>query len=244
MGYAAGWGFCNHGLRQVFAEEDLLPISALQHFAFCERRAALILLEGAWEENFFTADGKIFHERSEGYQTEMRGDLRIVRGLPMRSLRLGLMGKADVVEFQRAPREKTTLKNASDRVVDECGSWLPFPIEYKRGRLRHEEGYEVQLCAQALCLEEMLEVTIPRGAVYYGQTKRRLDIVFDQSLRQRTERIALQLHQMIFDKRVPVARYEKKCTGCSLFTLCLPKTTGSPKSARTYLLGIVNNGGN
>src|SRR3990172_2429435 len=171
-----------------YSEEDLLPVSALSHLVFCERRAALVHLEQVWTENQFTAEGRNLHERVHQADNESRGDLRIVRGLRLRSFRLGLSGVADVVEFHRGPTG-IPLDNAS-------GLWQPFPVEYKRSTLKHEPGYEVQLCAQALCLEEMLGARIESGAIFYGKSCRRQEVTFTDDLRASTEATALQLHDL------------------------------------------------
>jgi CRISPR-associated exonuclease Cas4 len=134
----------------MYTEDDLLPLSALQHLLFCERQCALIHIEQAWSENLFTAQGRIMHERVDDGGRVTRGDVRRESGMPLRSLRLGLIGKADMVEFYRQ----------SD------SSWLPYPVEYKRGKAKKENWDKVQLCAQAICLEEMLEVAVPEGALF------------------------------------------------------------------------------
>lgn len=187
-------------------------------------------IEGLWDENVFTAEGTILHERTDELGTEVRGDLRIARGLRLRSLHLGLSGKTDVVEFQRVPEGKTgvTLEG-----VD--GLWQPMPVEYKRGKLRKEEGYEIQLCAQALCLEEMLDAEIPSGAIYYGKTKRRLEIAFNEKLRRETESAVMRLHELLQGSDTPKAVRGPKCEKCSLIDICLPKATGKGHSARLYL---------
>lgn len=223
-------------------EEDLLPLSLLAQLVFCERRAALVCIEQLWDDNVFTAEGRLLHERPHESSTEVRGDVRIVRGLPLRSLRLGLSGKADVVEFHRLDPQDSPAAPFAQAVMttgvllpEVAGQWQPFPVEYKRGRRRHEEGYEAQLCAQALCLEEMLGGTIPSGALYYAKTGRRLEVSFDTRLRRETEEAAARLHELVREGRTPKARHEKKCKSCSLIDLCLPKATGSRRSARRYL---------
>lgn len=225
----------------AFTEDDLLPISALQHLLFCERRAALVLVEGIWADNPFTVDGRHLNERAEGPDVGMHGDLRVARGLSLRSFRLGLSGKTDVVEFHRV-LEMALWSNLPGRaspmgavLPGVPGHWRPFPVEYKRGRLRHEDGYEVQLCAQALCLEEMLQVEVSAGALFYGKTHRRLEIEFDSKLRRETESAAMRLHQLVRSGETPPATYEKKCEGCSLIDLCLPATLGGRQSVRRYL---------
>jgi CRISPR-associated exonuclease Cas4 len=230
----------------MFDEDDLLPISALAHLLFCERRAGLIHIEGLWDENRFTAEGRNLHERAHASALESRGDVRIARGLRLRSLRLGLTGKADVVEFHRLPEAETPPGvegeglPAGVPLPGARGLWQPFPVEYKRGRLRREEGYEVQLCAQALCLEEMLSVAVPVGAVFYGQPRRRLEVTFSEELRRQTETASARLHELTRAGKTPPARYEKKCESCSLVSLCMPKTTGGRKSVDRYLSGVID----
>lgn len=203
----------------MYSEDELLPLSALQHLAFCERQCALIHLEGVWSENRLTAEGRILHERVHDGEDERRGDVRIARGLRLRSLRLGLTGQADVVEFHRQ----------SD------GSWRPFPVEYKRGRPKPNRCDEVQVCAQALCLEETLGVRIEEGSIFYGQPRRRQAVAFSPDLRGETEAAAIRLHRLLDSGVTPRAVYEKKCDNCSLKSLCLPEVAGRGKSAKRYL---------
>jgi CRISPR-associated exonuclease Cas4 len=233
----------------MYDEDDLLPISALQHLLFCERQCALIYLEGVWEENRLTAEGRVMHERAHEADSEWRGDVRIARGLRVRSLRLGLTGQCDVVEFRQV-----------DRVELYCGAgfqpadhgeiagrmpapqqdtarnrWSPFPIEYKRGRPKREPWDEVQLCAQAMCLEEMIGVAVRVGAIFYGKTRRRHHVRFDAVLRGETERAAARLHELFRAGVTPRVEYEKKCDNCSLVNVCMPKTTGGGRRASRYL---------
>ena len=154
----------------MYGEDDLIPISALQHFLFCSRQCALIHVEQAWAENRLTAEGRIMHDRVHDEGAESRGDVRTERGVSLRSLELGLIGKADVVEFHKTGD----------------GTWLPFPVEYKRGKPKIEDWDRVQLCAQALCLQEMLGVCIPQGAIFYGTPRRREVVDFTQELRAKT----------------------------------------------------------
>ena len=222
----------------MYSEDDLLPVSGLQHLIFCERRVALIHIEGIWDENPFTVEGRHLHDRADSPETEVRRDVRIARGLRLRCLRLGLTGKADVVEFHRMEDDTAALPGMRPHGVTlpgVSGPWQPFPVEYKRGRLRHEEGYEIQLCAQALCLEEMLNAHVPAGAIFYGKTGRRLDVVFDDTLRNETEIAAARLHELIGNERTPPARYEKKCAKCSLMSLCMPKAISARNRVERYL---------
>jgi CRISPR-associated exonuclease Cas4 len=216
----------------VYSEDELLPISALQHLLFCERQCALIHIEQVWEENRLTAEGRLMHERVHEADNETRGDVRIVRGLRLRSLQLGLSGVADVVEFHRA--------DSGVRLSGATGLWLPFPVEYKRGRPKAEPWDAVQLCAQASCLEEMLSVVIPAGALFYGATRRREDVAFDERLRSVLRETAERLRLLFEVGTTPQALYEKKCGNCSLLHLCMPRTAGRGKSAASYLAsGIV-----
>ncbi|MBV6467613.1 MAG: CRISPR-associated protein Cas4 [Candidatus Brocadia sp.] len=190
-----------------YSEDDLIQLSSLQHFVFCERQCALIHIEQLWSENLFTAEGRIMHDKVDTANREVRGKVRIDYGVPMRSLRLGLIGKADVVEFHKK----------------DDGTWAPFPVEYKRGKSKMDNCDRVQLCAQAICLEEMLNVEISEGALFYGQTRRREDVALDKALRTETENASRKVHELITSGITPKAEYSKKCKLCSLLNLCMPK---------------------
>ena len=205
--------------NKTYKEDDLIQLSALQHLVFCERQCALIHIEQVWSENLFTAEGRIMHDKVDTANRESRGNIRIEYGVPMRSLRLGLIGKADVVEFHR-----------------NGDKWIPFPVEYKRGKPKGGNCDKVQLCAQALCLEEMMNVGIPEGALFYGQTRHRLDVKFDSALRKETESAAVRLRELIALGITPKAEYSKKCERCSLVELCLPKLSSK---ASNYLLKVL-----
>lgn len=207
----------------IESPDDLIMLSALQHYAYCPRQCALIHIEQVWSENLFTAEGRIMHEKADTANRESRGKVRIESGVPIRSLRLGLIGKADVVEFYK---------------MDD-GTWLPFPVEYKRGKPKADDCDRVQLCAQAICLEEMLKVAIREGALFYGQTRRREDVIFDTALRQETEDIARKVHKLIKSGITPKAEYSKKCERCSLLEVCMPKTCGKARSVSKYLLSAI-----
>ncbi|MFO7871664.1 MAG: CRISPR-associated protein Cas4 [Kiritimatiellia bacterium] len=191
-----------------FPEDELLPISALQHFAFCPRQCALIHLEQAWSENRLTAEGRILHERVHERGHETRGELRMEFGVPLRSLRLGLAGVADVVEFRRENRKEP---------------WRAFPVEYKRGKPKGEACDEIQLCAQAMCLEEMMNCRVKSGAIFYGKTRRRHDVAFDDELRGKVEKTCAELRELLKSGKTPPADYGKRCKSCSVFGLCAPK---------------------
>jgi len=154
---------------------------------------------------------------------ESRGNVRIEYGLPLRSLRLGLIGKADVVEFRRIGKD----------------TWQPFPVEYKRGKPKLDHSDLIQICAQAICLEEMLSVSVPNGAIFYGRTRRRLDVSFDEALRKETEEAARQTHQLISSGITPPPVYGKRCESCSLVGECLPKTIQKRRSVNAYLTRIL-----
>lgn len=207
-------------VADLFAEDDLLPISALQHLLFCERQCALIHIEGLWAENRLTVEGRHLHTKAHEGPREVRAGIRITRGLPLRSLRLGLVGKADVVEFHP---------------VGETLGERPFPVEYKRGRPKKYDADKVQLCAQALCLEEMLATSVAAGALFYGGTRRRLEIPFDGRLRSLTEDTVRRLRALIISGHTPRAVRESKCDSCSLLELCLPEATELRHSAADYL---------
>lgn len=205
----------------MFQEEELLPLSALQHLVFCERQAALIHLEGAWKDNPATVEGSRLHRTTDAGQGESRGDVRVARGLRLRSLHLGLVGRADVVEFRRVDPDQGDL---GVELAGTPGRFLPFPVEYKRGRPKWtHRADEVQLCAQALCLEEMLETHVPEGALFYGKTRHRLAVRFEGDLRELTEQVVVRLHRLLASRVTPAAVWEPKCRQCSLLEICRPR---------------------
>lgn len=226
----------------MFAEEDLLPLSALQHLIFCERQCALIHVEQVWRDNALTLEGSRLHRRTDdqGPRREVRGDLVVLRALPLRSLSLGLTGKADVVEFHRLPPnspsdEGIPAQGAGAALPGLPGAWRPCPVEYKRGRPKKDLSDRVQLCAQAMCLEEMLTVSIREGALFYGRTRGRTNVILDSSLRAETEEATRRLHEIVSSGVTPPARKEPKCERCSLIDLCLPGPTSGTRSARAFL---------
>jgi CRISPR-associated exonuclease Cas4 len=197
-------------------DADLVALSALQHYLYCPRQCALIHVEQAWAENIATAEGRVAHERVHAVESEIRRGVRTVSGMPLRSNQLGVTGVADVVE----------LHHAAD------GVWRPFPVEHKRGRPKAHRADEVQLCAQAMALEEMFAVEINAGALFYGQPRRRTAVTFDPALRALTREVAAATRTLIAAGRTPRMEYEKKrCDGCSLIELCRPQTTGTARSA-------------
>jgi CRISPR-associated exonuclease Cas4 len=173
----------------------------------------------------------LLHERVHEQEAETRGDLRIVRGLRLRSLRLGLIGVADVVEFHAG--------GSGIELAGLPGRWAPMPVEYKRGRPKPDICDEVQLCAQAMCLEEMTGCAIEQGALFYGMPRRRTAVALDAALRAETERTAERLRELLRRGITPPAVYEKKCDNCSLLRACMPKTAGRGKSPVPGLSSLV-----
>lgn len=199
----------------MYTEADLLPLSGLQHLAFCERQWALIHLEQQWEENRLTAEGRVLHKTVDSGVDETRDGVRMVRSLAVRSFRLGVTGKADVVEF---PLDGSP----------------PVPVEYKRGRPKSEPWDEIQLCAQALCLEEMVGQPVTEGAIYYAARRRRTVIEFDAELRQRTEKMAARMHELFRQGVTPPPVLTARCRSCSLIEICQPSAIGQSGSAREF----------
>jgi CRISPR-associated exonuclease Cas4 len=214
----------------MYTEDELLPLSGLQHLSFCERRWALVHIESIWEENRFTAEGKLLHERAHSGNVESRPGVLVRRILPIRSFQLGISGQADIVEFYPLSAGQPGITVAGHK-----GLWHPYPVEYKRSRDKAGSvAYRIQLCAQALCIEEMLHADVPEGAVYDGSTRHRELVQFDAALRQQVEQLTERMHELRASGLTPKARYEKKCDHCSLRNVCLPKTTGA-SSAQKYL---------
>lgn len=207
---------------EPYDEDDLVMISALQHYLFCPRQCALIHLEQQWLENRLTAEGRILHERVHTIGRESRRKQRIAFDVPIRSLQLGLTGRADIVEFH----------------LRENGAWLPLPVEYKRGRPKKDDSDRVQLCAQAICLEEMLACPVPAGALYYGEKKRRTAVTFDEALRENTARTAAAVHALLAGGKTPPPHFAAHCKNCSFMPLCLPKVA-TKKRVSHYLRKMV-----
>jgi CRISPR-associated exonuclease Cas4 len=211
----------------VLAEDELLPLSGLQHLLFCERQCALIHVEGIWAENDLTAEGAVLHERPDRAGDESRPGVTIARGLRLRSLRLGLVGRADVVEF------RTTLARPA----------APYPVEYKRGRRKRWLHDEVQLCAQAIALEEMTGEDVDEGAIFYGASRRRLAVRFDGPLRDETMAAAERFHAMVRLRETPRVLSQPKCRRCSLRDYCQPGVTAEPGTASRYLRRLLKGEG-
>jgi CRISPR-associated exonuclease Cas4 len=203
----------------VFTEEQLLPLSGLQHLAFCERQWALIHLEQQWVENRLTAEGRILHEKADSGRHETRNNVRILRSLDVSSLRLGLSGRADVVELHPGG--------------------ICIPVESKRGRPKLDRCDEVQICAIALCLEEMLSVQVELAYLFYGQTRHRTEVNIDAGLRQTTENLAAHMHRLYAAGLTPKPVPGPKCRSCSLFDVCEPYGLVKRQSAANYMQGVL-----
>jgi len=200
-------------------DADLVPLSALQHWLYCPRQCALIHVEQVWADNQATADGQVKHERVDTLNPEVRRGVRTVTHMPIRSLRLGVSGIADVVELHSQGK-----------------AWRPVPVEHKRGRPKTHRADEVQLCAQAMALEEMFETTVPEGALFYGMPRRRTRVTFDQDLRALTTQTALSVRAGLSAGTTPAASYDPaRCDPCSLLELCRPKSCSRARSARGWL---------
>ena len=198
-----------------YKEEDFLQLSGLQHFKFCRRQWALIHIENQWAENFRTVDGEILHQNAhdKGFR-ESRGEMLITRGMPVFSASLGVSGECDVLEFHR---EETGVP-----LKEREGLWRPYPVEYKRGEPNERSGDALQLCAQAMCLEEMLCCDIPEGALYYGEIRHRTAVAFTPQLREQVRALLEEMHDLYRRGYTPKVKRSRACNACSLKELCLP----------------------
>ena len=202
------------------SEDELVPLSALQHMMYCPRQCALIHVERQWAENQFTAEGRNMHRRVDDGDTERRRGVHTHRSVPLRSLRLGVFGIADVVEMR--------------------DGGAPYPVEYKRGQPKAHRADEVQLCAQAICLESMLGVSVPEGALFYGRNRRRKKVLFDSTLRTLTERVANETRQILASGKTPPPVYApRKCDACSLKSVCQPEEIHGPGAVDRWLAEAV-----
>lgn len=200
----------------MYSEEDYLMLSGIQHFAFCRRQWALIHIEQQWAENYRTTAGELMHKKAhDAGSFEKRGNLLIVRGMRVTSRELGLSGQCDVVEFRQ--NEKGVGLFGYD------GKWSPKPVEYKHGVPKDNNADELQLCAQAICLEGMFQTQIPDGDLYYGENRRRSHVEFTDSLREEVKRAVKEMHDLFQRGYTPNVKPAKKCKACSLESLCVPK---------------------
>ena len=211
----------------IYAEEDFLQLSGLQHFKFCRRRWALIHLEHQWAENYRTIDGALMHQNAHDRDfRESRGGCIVTRGVSIFSAALGVSGQCDVLEYHRG--------SAGIPIRGRDGLWQPYPVEYKRGSPRADTGDTLQLCGQAMCLEEMLCCDIPAGALYYGEIRRRVAIEFTPALRDEVRQMLAQMHDLFRRGHTPKVKPTKSCRACSLNALCLPKLMKT-RSVSAYL---------
>ena len=214
---------------KIYQEDELLAISGLQHMAFCERQWALIHIEQLWDENLRTAEGRLLHERvhDSEYKTYKPGAV-IVRGMPLQSFSLGLYGVADIVEFVEQQG------GVGISLPNRAGSYLPRPVEYKRGKSKKGDYDRIQLCAQAICLEEMLHCQIEEGDLFYGETRRREIVKFDVALRAEVQKLSEHMHKLYGEKVTPKPDMKLSvCKSCSMVNICLPRLR-LKTSAKSY----------
>lgn len=201
--------------KPEYTPDELLPLSGIQHFLFCRRQWALIHVERQWQENVLTVEGKLLHKRTDDpLFTEKRQRLITARAVPIASYQLGLVGVCDVVEFSESPQ--------GVQLPGREGLYLPAPVEYKRGAPKQEPSDEAQLCAQAICLEEMLSVSIPAGFLYYGETRHRLEVPLTAELRTLVREMSAEMHAYFKRGYTPRVKTSKACRSCSLAEICLP----------------------
>lgn len=211
----------------AYSESDFLQLSGLQHFRFCRRRWALIHIEQQWAENFRTLDGALMHQNAHDTDyRETRGNLIVTRGVSVFSAALGVSGQCDVLEYHQG--------STGIPMRGKDGLWQPYPIEYKRGSPREDTGDTLQLCGQAICLEEMLCCDIPEGALYYGEIRRRVTVPFTDELRNQVREMVVEMHELYRRGYTPKVKPSKSCNACSLKELCLPKLMKS-RSVAAYL---------
>lgn len=221
-------------MKSDYTPDDLLPLSGIQHFLFCRRQWALIHVEQQWKENALTAEGRIMHKRADDpFFTETRNGVITARSVPIASYRLGLSGICDVVEFTTSP-EGVKLPNRE-------GLYLAAPVEYKRGKPKRDPIDEAQLCAQAMCLEEMLALTIPRGYLYYGETRHREEIELTAELRTLVREMSDEMHNYFSRGYTPKVKTSKACRSCSLADICLLKLQEKSMPASKYIKQQVEN---
>jgi CRISPR-associated exonuclease Cas4 len=209
-----------------YDDDNLLLLSGIQHFAFCQRQWALIHIEKQWAENMRTVEGKQLHERADDpYFMETRHNVKIVRSIPLVSRRLGMYGVADVIEYYHDNEADSTPQINI--------------VEYKRGKPKPDDRDEVQLCAQAICLEEMLGIELKYGYFFYGETKHRCKVNFDDKLREKVKNLAIQMHDFFKRGITPAPIKDKKCRCCSMKELCLPVLGKKENTAGIYLKRLV-----
>lgn len=219
-----------------YGDEDLLMLSSIQHFCFCERQWALIHIEQIWDENRLTIEGSYLHRKVDDplYRSERNG-VKTFRSLPLISRKLGLYGIADAVEF-----EQTITRDNAMILPDYPGYWKPFPIEYKHGKPKQNDIDRVQLCAQAMCLEEMYSIKIEQGALFYHEIRKREYILFDQKLREYVQSQSIRMHELYTSTTVPLPVYLPHCKACSLYDQCMPEFFSKKHSVKKYLSELLD----
>ena len=218
----------------MYREDEYLQLSGLQHFAFCRRQWALIHIEQQWAENYRTADGRILHDKAhDGAFREKRRDIIITRAMKVSSAELGISGECDIVEFHQST-EGISLYGLD-------GTYQVIPVEYKRGKPKENDCDALQLCAQAMCLEEMLCCEIPQAYLYYGETHHRQAIILDTALRDRTAAMIAEMHELFRRQHTPKVKRTKGCNACSLKDICLP-VLEKKRSAADYLAETLKGG--
>lgn len=215
-------------MTTAYSPEEMLPLSGIQHFLFCRRQWALIHIEQQWQENALTVDGRILHSRvDDPFFTEKRKGVIVARSVPVASTSLGLSGVCDLVEF--------TQSSQGVRLPGHEGTFLAAPVEYKRGKQKQGQSDEAQLCAQAICLEDMLAASIPVGYLYYGEPRRRVAIALTEALRDLVRKVAQEMHAYFQRGYTPNVKPFKGCKSCSLADICLPHLQGKVVSASSYI---------
>lgn len=226
-----------------YTQDDLLPLSGIQHFLFCRRQWALIHVEQQWKENALTAEGRILHKRvDDPFFTETRNGVITARSVPVASYQLGLSGVCDVVEFKTSPPAPLLKGEGHVRLPNREGFYLPAPVEYKRGKEKHNHSDETQLCAQAMCLEEMLSTYIPRGYLFYGETRHRVEIEFTAALRTLVQEMSAEMHNYFSRGYTPKVKTHKGCRSCSLADICLPVLQEKVIAASKYIKQQIETG--
>jgi CRISPR-associated exonuclease Cas4 len=215
-------------MKQEYPAEELLPLSGIQHFGFCRRQWALIYIERQWEDNVLTVEGKLLHDRvDDPFFTEIRKGVITARAMPIASYHLGLYGVCDIVEFIPS--------SDGVRLPGREGIFQPAPVEYKRGKEKRDPIDEVQLCAQAICLEEMLSARIPTGFLFYGQIRHRIEVELTKELRGLVAKMCAEMHSYFERGYTPQVKTSKACKSCSLVDICLPKLQEKAISASKYI---------
>lgn len=220
-----------------FPDESFIPISALQHFIYCPRRVALVHNERIWSDNRFTAEGNLIHEKAHSGVCEKSSNTRIVRNADIKSNTYGLIGKADVIELKRSVEPS----GCTFSIPGVEGFWRPYIVEFKRGSAKQTLAYEVQVCAQVLCLEEMWNISIPESYLYYYERRHRTNIYIDSELRRLTVNSIIELRKIILSGILPKAELGKKCIICSLRDSCMPKISGMKDVSRQYVDRLFEN---